>query len=341
MKILIITDAAPPQINGVVRTYESLRHELELLGHCVNFVTPKDCAITLPLLGYPEIRLGLFPSRMITAKIKGFSPDHIHIATEGPLGWAARALCRKDKRPFTTAYHSHFPAFVACRLPSFLKIEPFLYKLLARFHAPAHKVFVINASLATHLRAKGFRDNFAFMTRGMDTDIFTPDGERLFDDLPRPIALYVGRISREKTIDAFLSADWSGSKIVVGDGPERADLERRFPTAHFLGYKTGHDLAACYRSADIFVFPSKTDTFGLVMIEALACGCPIAAYPVMGPQDIVTDIRLGTLHHNISHAMANAVSLQKTTAFRHFHAKTTYTWGKAAKDFLSALPNYG
>lgn len=346
MKILIISDAWQPQINGVVRTYENLTIELTRMGHEIKVVGPTDFPRHYDCPGYDEIQLTPFPSKTLKALIKDFSPDSIHIAVEGPLGWAARKICLAENRPFTTCYHTHFPDYLAVRLKPPFKgltdpLSKLSFKVLSAFHNAAYNTFVVSDTLSTQLKGNGFTGQFKIMTRGINHEIFHGGEKNLFADLPRPIALYVGRIAPEKNIEAFLAAKWEGSKVVVGDGPARAALQQKYPDAHFLGSKKGVELGDCYRSADLFVFPSKTDTFGMVNIEAMACGLPIAAYPVLGPIDIVTKPELGHLNNNLELAMKNAISGGGTAEFRQTHAKNTYSWEKAATEFLSGIPNYG
>lgn len=339
MKILIITDAWRPQINGVVRTYEYIIPELEAAGHEIRVIGPHDFPWRMPMPGYREIELSLFPYRRLARQIKAFRPDTIHIATEGPLGAAARRYCRGHGLPFNTAYHTHFPDYLAKRIARYI---PFLFRparALARrwicaFHAPASGVMVATTGLREELECLRFKTPFYIVTRGVLTDIFTPSGTRAVDNLPRPVALYVGRIAIEKNIEAFLRMDWPGSKLVVGDGPARALLEKNFPDAHFAGKQTGPALAAHFRSADIFVFPSKTDTFGMVITEALACGLPVAAYPVTGPRDIITDPVLGALDDDLATAARQALTTPGTAQDRHDHTCRHYTWTVVAQQFL-------
>lgn len=341
MKILIITDAWHPQVNGVVRTYENLSEALEAMGHAVQIIGPADFSFHVPLPGYSEIKLALFPYRHLKKMIKSAAPDQIHIATEGPLGWAARRYCLKHSHDFTTAYHSRFPDFVAARLEDFssalAKItKKYTAHILKKFHTPAKTIMVSTESLQNELTQLGFRAPITRLTRGIDPALFHTGPKPLFQDLKKPVALYAGRISIEKNIEAFLDMEWSGSKVVVGHGPALEALQKKYPHVHFTGKKTGQDLADHYRSADIFVFPSRTDTFGMVLIEALACGLPVAAYNVMGPRDIITEGFLGVLDDNLAHATTKALqngNAEKRTAYTHKH----YTWKKAATQFLNAL----
>jgi glycosyltransferase involved in cell wall biosynthesis len=346
MKILIISDAWHPQVNGVVRTYENISRELLLMGHDVRVIGPADFPRNCACPGYNEIRLTFNPARQLKTTIELFHPDHIHIAVEGPLGWAARKICLKKNIPFTTCYHTHFPDYLALRIPTLLSwvkkpLYSVLWRIFRQFHNAAHCTFVASHTLQRLLQDNGFTGRFQIMTRGIDHDLFYPGAKNLFHDLPRPIALFVGRVAIEKNIEAFLNANWNGSKVIVGHGPALSMLKAKFPNAHFLGTKSGVELGDCYRSADLFVFPSKTDTFGMVNIEAMACGLPIAAYPVLGPIDIVTSPELGALDHNLEIAMTNAISGDGRAEFRANHAKKTYSWTQAATQFLSATSNYG
>lgn len=343
MKILIITDAWHPQLNGVVRTYESLKTELESQKHIVKIIGPRDFERMFQMPGYKEIDLVYLSRRPLTKKILDFAPDTIHIATEGPLGWAARGYCLSRGIPFTTCYHTQFPDYIASRVPHYLKAlkEPVRKRaihMIKKFHAPSSTVLVTTPSIQKELTSWGIKTPMMPFTRGVDTDIFYPDSANLFDDLPRPIGLYVGRLAVEKNIEAFLSMPWAGSKVIVGHGPDAEKLKSKFPEAHFVGKKTGKELADHYRSADIFVFPSYTDTFGMVMIEALACGLPVAGHPVMGPQDIITDETLGSLNDKLTNAASNVLKFKSadTPEKCYRHVLKNYTWQKATAQFLTA-----
>lgn len=282
MRILLVTDAWFPQINGVVRTLATLKEHLERRGHDVLYITP-DQFRTIPCPSYSEIALALFPARKIRRMLEAFRPCVVHIATEGPLGAAARAVCLKLNIPFTTAFHTKFPEYVQAR---FGVPARWTYALLRRFHGPAQAVMVATQGIEDELTAWGFK-NIRRWTRGVDTSLFQPQVTDLYADLPRPIFLNVGRVAVEKNLEAFLSLDLPGSKVIVGDGPHLATLKRRFPKAHYAGARVGEDLARHFAAADVFVFPSLTDTFGLVTLEALASGLPVAAYPVAGPRDVL------------------------------------------------------
>ena len=282
LKILIVTDAWAPQVNGVVRTLETLAKDLGVLGHTVRMITPVGRR-TFPMPTYPEIRLALFQKRALTKEIKDFAPDAVHIATEGSLGLAARAVCRKHGIAFTTAFHTRFAEYVHARFR--MVPQSLVWRWLRRFHAPATAVMVATPTLKNELAAHGFR-NLRLWSRGVDVDKFRPiPGVRHPWD--GPTWLYVGRVAVEKNIEAFLALNLPGTKLVVGDGPARATLAKAYPGVKFAGALSGDALAHAYAASDVFVFPSRTDTFGLVMLEALACGLPVAAYPVEGPRDVV------------------------------------------------------
>lgn len=337
---MIITDAWYPQLNGVVRTYEYLKTELEAKGHDVLVIGPRDFRYRLPLLGYREIDLALLTTRTIKKKISDFTPDVIHIATEGPLGCAARKLCKRLNLPFTTCYHTQFPDYIAKRVKKFL---PFLenwthdkaIEFIVRFHNASSGVFVTTNSMAIQLKKWGITAPIKPLTRGVDTTIFYPDSVNVLDDLPRPIALYVGRLAVEKNIQAFLDMDWVGSKVVIGHGPEEKTLKRKYKNVHFLGKKSGKELGDYYRATDVFVFPSLTDTFGMVIIEALACGAPVAAYNTVGPKDIITNNHLGCLNENLSKAANDCLNCGDKKE-RYSHVIENYSWALAAQQFLDA-----
>lgn len=282
LKILIVTDAWAPQVNGVVRTLEILRGELALLGHTVRMITPEGRR-TVPLPTYPEIRLALFQNAALTREIRDFAPDAVHIATEGALGLAARRICIRHGIAFTTAFHTRFAEYVHARFA--LVPESLVWRWLRWFHRPATAVMVATDTLKRELAGHGF-PRLRLWSRGVDTQKFRPipDARRSCDG---PVWLYVGRVAVEKNIEAFLACDLPGTKVVVGDGPARETLARKYPTVHFRGTLSGEALTRAYAGSDVFVFPSRTDTFGLVLLEALACGLTVAAYPVEGPRDVV------------------------------------------------------
>ncbi len=328
-KVLIVTDAWLPQTNGVVRCLDAVGRELLAMGHEVSYLTPKGFW-TFPLPTYPEIRLSLVSPTTISGIMAREMPDHIHIATEGPLGLLARHVSIEQGLAFTTSYHTRFPEYVAARVP--IPTE-WTYAFLRWFHAPAAATLVPTASMRDELGDRQF-GNLALWTRGVDHQQFAPGPKTEFLDLPGPHLLYVGRVSVEKNVEAFLALDVPGSKIVVGDGPARADLAARYPEAHFLGLRTGEALSALYRSADVFVFPSRTDTFGNVMIEALASGVPVAAYPVTGPRDVLSDPAAGATDADLAVAVRRALTLDRAAARRH---ALRFTWRHCAEIFLATL----
>jgi glycosyltransferase involved in cell wall biosynthesis len=303
MRIMIVTDAWFPQTNGVVRTLAQTVAWLGRFGHEVRTLTPQDFrSIACPT--YPEIRLSLFPYRQVARSIAEFSPQALHIATEGPLGLSARRFCLKNGLNFTTSYHTQFPQYLRARMPVPLK---FSYGMLRRFHGAGTRCMVSTPTLRKELAEQGFK-NLVTWQRGVDTDMFRPKSKS-FLSMPRPIAAYVGRVAVEKNIDAFLSMSWPGSKIVIGDGPVRLRLQQQYPEAVFTGYKFGDELADHLAAADIMVFPSRTDTFGLVNLEAMACGVPVAAYPVTGPIDVIDDGVTGALDEDLAKAAWRALKI--------------------------------
>jgi glycosyltransferase involved in cell wall biosynthesis len=328
MRILIATDAWHPQVNGVVRTLTSLARSAATLGADIEFLTP-DGFPSVGLPTYPGLRIALPNRRKIAARIEAASPDAIHIATEGPIGWSVRAYCRRHKLAFTTSYTTRFPEYIAVR-----SIIPasFSYAVLRHFHAAAAMTMIATPSLRQELGAKGFR-RLGFWGRGVDTTLFAPD-EPADLDLPRPIFMTMGRVAVEKNIEAFLSLDLPGSKVVVGDGPQRAELQRRYPKARFLGEKTGKDLTAHLAAADVFVFPSRTDTFGVVQLEALACGTPVAAFPVTGPLDVIADHPVGALDQDLRSACIRALGMSRETC-RNFALERS--WENSARQFIGNL----
>ncbi len=334
LRILIVTDAWRPQVNGVVRTLESLARELALIGHEVRFATPEHL-MTVPLPTYPEIRLALFPRQAILGALKAFEPDAIHIATEGPMGLSARSICIERGLSFTTSFHTRFPDYVRARFP-FIP-EAAIYRALRAFHRPVTAIMAATHSLKRELESRGFR-NVRLWSRGVDTDLFKPTPRDAFEELglslKRPVFLYVGRVAVEKNVEAFLRLDLPGTKVVVGDGPQRASLQARYPDAHFLGNRRGDELSRLYASSDVFVFPSRTDTYGLVILEALACGTPVAAYPVPGPLDVVGNAAIAALNEDLRAACLSALTIS-AQACREF--ALTRTWRTCAKQFLENL----
>jgi glycosyltransferase involved in cell wall biosynthesis len=328
MRILMVTDAWAPQINGVVRTLTRTCQELDALGHEVRVVSP-DLFANLPCPTYPEIRLAVLPARRLALMIDAFQPCAIHMATEGPLGQAARRYCIKRGLPFTTAYHTRFPEYIHARTGIPVSAT---YSLMRRFHGRSSGVMVATGSLERELTARGFK-NLKRWSRGVDTELFRPRDKNLLD-LPRPIHLYVGRVAVEKNIEDFLKLDLPGTKLVVGDGPQLPVLRRKYPAVRFAGAKVGEELAAHYAAADLFVFPSRTDTFGLVLLEALASGVPIAAYPVPGPLDIVDGTGVGVLDEDLARATRRALEIPGELCRA---LALQYTWSKSAEQFIENL----
>ncbi len=334
LKILIVTDAWSPQVNGVVRTLEILGRELTARGHQVRYATAENHT-TLPLPTYPEIRLALFPRQTILDAIDNFRPDAIHIATEGTMGFSARAICLERGLRFTTSFHTRFPDYVHTRFP-FIP-ESAVYSALRTFHAAASATMVSTLSLKRELESHGFA-NVVLWSRGVDVEQFRPRAKDHSSDLgldiSRPVFLYVGRLSVEKNVEAFLGLDLPGTKLVVGEGPQRGELESRFPAVRFFGQRTGDELASIYAGSDVFVFPSRTDTFGLVLLEALASGTPVAAYPVQGPLDVLCDSHIAALDEDLHAACLQALTIRRDDC-RTF--ALTRSWGASTEQFLVNL----
>jgi len=333
LKILIVTDAWAPQVNGVVRTLEILGQDLAALGHTLRYVTPLGRR-TFPMPTYPEIRLAFFQKRALMREIRDFAPDAIHIATEGSLGLAARAVCRKHGIAFTTAFHTRFAEYVHARFR--MVPERVIWRWLRWFHHPATAVMVATQSLKRDLAGHGFK-NLRIWSRGVDVERFRPiAGAR--HPYPGPIWIAVGRVAVEKNIEAFLALDLPGTKLVVGDGPARSQLARQYPEAKFLGALTGEALVRAYAGSDVFVFPSRTDTFGLVTLEALACGLPVAAYPVEGPRDVVGGAPIAVLDEDLRKACLGALEIARNPgpltprAFAESHS-----WRACTLQFLRNL----
>ncbi|HLI99586.1 MAG TPA: glycosyltransferase family 1 protein [Bradyrhizobium sp.] len=328
MRILIATDAWRPQVNGVVRTLTSLARSAGALGADIEFLTPEGFP-SMELPTYPGLRVAWPNRREIASRIDAAAPEAIHIATEGPIGWAARAYCRRRSLAFTTSYTTRFPEYIAVRsiIPASVT-----YAVLRHFHNAAATTMVATASLYNELSARGFR-KLGFWGRGVDTELFNPLHPAALD-LPRPIFMTMGRVAIEKNIEAFLSLDLPGSKVVVGDGPQRNELARKYPDVKFLGEKTGADLTAHLAAADVFVFPSLTDTFGVVQLEALACGTPVAAFPVTGPLDVISGHPIGALDQDLRQACLRAREMSRERC-RNFALERS--WENSARQFIGNL----
>jgi glycosyltransferase involved in cell wall biosynthesis len=325
MRILIATDAWHPQVNGVVRTLTMMADAAKALGAEVTFLTPETFA-TVRLPSYPDLRIAIPNPFKLARMITAAQADCIHIATEGPIGLAARHYCRKRGLRFTTSFHTRFPEYVSARMPI---PESWVWSALRWFHGASHAVMAATPALADELRGRGFR-NVVLWPRGVDSNLFHPrEGADL--GLPRPIFLSVGRVAVEKNLEAFLALDLPGTKVIVGDGPARAQLERDFPQAVFLGAKQGEELAQIYAAADVFVFPSLTDTYGLVLLEALASGVPVAAYPVTGPRDVIGDAPVGVLSDDLRNGCLGALTLSRQDCLEF---AASHTWAASARAFI-------
>lgn len=328
MKIALISDAWQPQINGVVTTLLKTCQILTELGHSIELITP-DRFRSWPCPTYPSIRLALGCYKKLSALLDAFQPEAIHIATEGPLGLGARRYCRQSGYPFTTSFHTRFPEYIHLRLRIPIRWG---YAYLRWFHAPAFHVMIATSSLRAELTSKGFK-NLVLWSRGVDTRLFHPRLKDFITD-PRPIFMFTGRLAVEKNVEDFLKLDLPGTKYVVGEGPQRAELEKKYPQARFVGFKTGEPLASYMAAADVFVFPSKTDTFGLVLLEALASGVPVAAYPVQGPKDVLLDEGVGCLNEDLQKAALGALSLNGQDCRQY---ALSYSWASCAQQFLNHL----
>jgi glycosyltransferase involved in cell wall biosynthesis len=325
-RILIVTDAWYPQVNGVVRTLDTIGGELRQMGHDVHFITP-DLFRSMPCPTYPEIRLAFMPGRLLARMIDGMQPCVVHVATEGPLGLAARNYCLKRKLPFTTSFHTRFPEYIQARahIPA-----RWFYPMISWFHNAAACTMVATETLRDDLASKGFK-KLGLWGRGVDVELFKPREKDFLPDA-RPILLYVGRVAVEKNIADFLDLEAPGSKVVVGDGPQLASLKRKYPNVRFVGSKSGEELARYYAAADVFVFPSRTDTFGNVVLEALASGVPVAAYPVPGPKDVLQGQPVGVLNEDLGYAVREALKISPTLC-RDF--ALSQSWRASAEQFLS------
>ena len=336
MRILLATDAWEPQVNGVVRTLTRTIAECRALGHEVEVVSP-DQFKTVPMPTYPEIRLALNAYDAMQERFKAFEPEAIHIATEGPVGLAARRICLEWKLPFTTSYHTRFPEYISARLPVPTAVG---YAFMRWFHGPSGRIMVATESFRNELEKKGFR-NLSPWSRGVETDLFRPrpreDWPEEIRDLPRPLWLNVGRVAVEKNIEAFLALDLPGSKVVVGDGPSREALQQQYPDAFFAGARFGEELARFFAAADVFVFPSLTDTFGLVILEAMATGSPVAAYPAPGPIDLIPGSNAGVCDDDLQVACLEALKIDRSLV-RAYAEK--FSWLACTEEFIRNLQPY-
>jgi len=329
-RIAIVTDAWDPQINGVVHTLKSTCAELRRQGHVVKLICATDLR-SFGLPGFPDVRLALQPYDHVRGTLDSFSPDYIHLATEGPLGLAARRYCLRRQLAFTSSYHTRFPEYLRarCGLPKFIG-----YRWLRWFHRHSQAIMVPTQAIREQLIARGF-SKVVLWGRGVDTEHFRPAHDNRHDRaIERPLHLYVGRVAVEKNIEQFLALDLPGSKWVIGDGPHREALEAKFPGVRFLGAKSHRDLPGYYNYADVFVFPSRTDTFGLVLVEAMACGVPIAAYPVAGPIDVVAHTRSGILDDDLAAACRAALTLDRAGVRAH---ALEFSWEAATRQFQEHL----
>ncbi len=339
MRILVATDAWEPQVNGVVRTLTRVIAEMRAMGHTVEVISP-DQFKTFPLPTYSEIKVAVGAYEPVQERFKAFEPGAIHIATEGPIGLAARRICVEWKLPFTTSYHTRFPEYVSARLPLPLAAG---YAYMRWFHKPSGRLMVATPTMRDELSQHGFR-NITAWSRGVDTEQFHPkrdDEPDVFADLPRPIFLSVGRVAVEKNIEAFLGLDLPGSKVVVGDGPQKEELEAKYPEVRFTGARFGDELAAHFACADVFVFPSLTDTFGLVILEAMAAGTPVAAYPAPGPIDIIPNSGAGVLASSATEGLREAcLEALKLDRKRVRQFAEGFSWRACAEDFVRNLQPY-
>jgi glycosyltransferase involved in cell wall biosynthesis len=328
MRIAIVTDAWFPQVNGVVRTLDKTINLLKEWGHDVLCINP-GLFRTMPMPTYPDIPLALFPYGRVKKLLNEFQPDTIHLSTEGPLGWAGRRYCLKYNHPYTTTYHTRFPEYIRLRAPIPLALS---YTFVRTFHSRATLTMVATSSMKATLEERGFK-NLEYWTRGVDIGHFVPI-EKPVLDLPHPISLYLGRVAVEKNITDFLDLKIPGSKVVIGDGPAMESLKQRYPQTQFLGYRKNGDLARLLASADVMVFPSRTDTFGLVMLEAMACGVPVATYPVEGPLDVIKNGINGWMDEDLQTAVNNALEVDRASC-RQF--AEGYAWEACTQQFLSLI----
>lgn len=328
MKILLVTDAWHPQVNGVVRSLSKTREQLELDGHEVTVLSPESRA-TVPCPSYPEIRLTLRPRRAARECLKAARFDAIHIATEGPLGMAARRWCKLNGLRFTSSYHTRFPEYVQLRAPVPLDAS---YRMMRWFHSAAERTLVRTETQRGLLAERGFR-NLDVWPGAVDTNVFKPHDKHALD-LPRPISMYMGRVAPEKNLEAFLDLKLPGSRVVIGGGPALERYRRAYPAVHFLGYRHGEELAHLLSAADVFVFPSLTDTLGLVMLEAMACGVPVAAFPVPGPKDLITDGANGALDEDLREAVFRALAIPSEHCVEF---AAGFSWQRSTARFLEML----
>lgn len=326
MNLTIVTDAWSPQVNGVVTTMRNTSEHLSRAGHKVTLITPEGFS-TVPCPGYREIRLSILPGRRVSRAMEVNAADAVHIATEGPLGSAARRWCLRNGIPFATSCHTQFPEYVRLRAPI---PTAWTYGWLRRFHAPAHTTLVRSKTQKGLLAEHGF-EHLEIWPGAVDTGLFRPRGKDALS-LPRPVSMYMGRVAVEKGLDAFLGLKLPGSKVVIGGGPDLAKMESRYPDAHFLGPKFGLELASLVSAADVFVFPSRTDTLGLVMLEAMACGVPVAAFPVPGPLDVVRNGCTGVLDENLETAVFRALSIDPSACIEFAQA---HSWERSTERFLA------
>lgn len=330
MRILIITDAWPPQVNGVVRTLQTMGIELRKLGHDIRYISPEGRK-HWKVPSYNEIELSFARAKTIGKEIDAITPDAIHIATEGPLGWAARRACLRRNLPFSTSFHTRFAEYAHARIP-FPGVNRLFWSVLQIFHAPAGVVMTPSLTISNLLESKGFK-NVKTWTRGVDHDVFKP-GPRDYFNLPRPIMVLSGRVIIDKNIEAFLKLELPGTKVIIGDGPDRNAIEAKFPNAIFTGFLFEHAYAHALTSADCFVFPSRTDTFGLVMIEAMACGTPVAAFNVSSPIDVIEEGVTGCMNVDLGQAIVSAMTLDRELVHK---AAKKFTWERTAEMFANWL----